>query len=293
MGQAVAALAPTIYAAAMTNPFLLVVFSLFCGTFLSFSSLSPLATLTRPPLTGVTVPAPSLPRFWRVWLYHLNPFTYLISGLVTNELHGLEIQCLDSEYSLIQPPSGQTCDDWLQPYLSVGGGYVLNGSASSDCQFCQYATGDGFYTPLGMNYDDRSKYAGWFFWYVVIFSLLVLFLDGFFLANGVQTARRRCTDSPLSFYDTATSSSTAFLPLLAPSSSLSATRSVETAVFYLRSLSPSLFHLLDRLPTLPYTLAYPPPQRSALQSLSRRPPRNLVRISSQPSFSLCVSSCNH
>ncbi|GAA6026255.1 hypothetical protein JCM10207_007194, partial [Rhodosporidiobolus poonsookiae] len=96
MGQAVAALAPTIYAAAMTNPFLLVVFSLFCG---------------------VTVPPPNLPHFFRVWLYYVDPFTWLISGLVMNELEGLDIRCLDREYRTIQPPSGQTCNDWMGPYI--------------------------------------------------------------------------------------------------------------------------------------------------------------------------------
>lgn len=152
MGQAVAALAPTIYAAAMTNPFLLVIFSLFCG---------------------VTIPKPDMPRFFRVWLYYLvrgslvppsttdvltvlvqNPMTWLIAGLVTNELHGLEIrvrpvsnaltqtcthelratQCLDSEYRTIQPPSGQSCQDWMGPYVENAGGYLLDPNATADCR---------------------------------------------------------------------------------------------------------------------------------------------------------------
>ncbi|GAA5871103.1 hypothetical protein JCM8547_005358, partial [Rhodosporidiobolus lusitaniae] len=109
MGQAVAALAPTIYAAAMTNPFLLVVFSLFCG---------------------VTVPPPQIPGAFRGWLYYLNPLTWLISGMVTNELEGLDIRCLDSEYRTITPPAGQTCGDWLNPYVEQAGGYILDANAS-------------------------------------------------------------------------------------------------------------------------------------------------------------------
>ncbi|GJN91548.1 hypothetical protein Rhopal_004571-T1 [Rhodotorula paludigena] len=159
MGQAVAALAPTIYAAAMTNPFLLVIFSLFCG---------------------VTIPKPDMPRFFRVWLYYLNPMTWLIAGLVTNELHGLEIQCLDSEYRTIQPPSGQSCQDWMGPYVENAGGYLLDPNATADCRYCQYSAGDQFTGPLEITYDDRSKYAGWFFVYSV-FNCLVTILGARFL----------------------------------------------------------------------------------------------------------------
>ncbi|GAA6025845.1 hypothetical protein JCM10207_002683 [Rhodosporidiobolus poonsookiae] len=154
MGQAVAALAPTIYAAAMTNPFLLVVFSLFCG---------------------VTVPPPNLPHFFRVWLYYVDPFTWLISGLVTNELEGLDIRCLDREYRTIQPPSGQTCNDWMGPYIEQAGGYLNNPNASADCQFCQYETGSEFFTPLGMEFSQRGAYIGYFVCYCVFNMALTVF----------------------------------------------------------------------------------------------------------------------
>ena len=48
LGQAIAALSPSIFIAATANPFLLVMFSLFCG---------------------VTVPPPQLPQFWLSWMY--------------------------------------------------------------------------------------------------------------------------------------------------------------------------------------------------------------------------------
>jgi ABC-type multidrug transport system permease subunit len=46
LGQAVAALSPSIVVAALFNPFLLVMFSVFCG---------------------VVAPKPQLPYFWRSW----------------------------------------------------------------------------------------------------------------------------------------------------------------------------------------------------------------------------------
>ncbi|CEQ38617.1 SPOSA6832_00050, partial [Sporobolomyces salmonicolor] len=146
LGQAVAALAPTIYSAAMTNPFLLVMFSLFCG---------------------VTIPKPEMPYFWRSWMLHLDPFTYIINGLVSNELHGLEITCKESEFSLFSPPSGQTCVQWAGPYISAVGGYLNNPNDSTNCQYCTYAVGDQFYTPLDISFGDRGKYIGYFFAYLV------------------------------------------------------------------------------------------------------------------------------
>ena len=50
LGQAIAALSPSIIIAALFNPFLLVLLTLFCG---------------------VTAPPGTLPYFWRVWMYQL------------------------------------------------------------------------------------------------------------------------------------------------------------------------------------------------------------------------------
>ncbi|BGP44752.1 ATP-binding cassette transporter snq2 [Rhodotorula kratochvilovae] len=153
MGQAVAALAPTMYAAAMTNPFLLVIFSLFCG---------------------VTIPKPNMPHFWRSWLYYLNPMTWLIAGLVSNELHGLQIRCLNSEYRTIEPPGGQTCEQWMGPYVGAAGGYLLNPNDTDACKYCQYSEGDQFYTPLEIEYGKRSSYAGWYFCYAIFNCIITV-----------------------------------------------------------------------------------------------------------------------
>ncbi|GAA5923733.1 uncharacterized protein JCM15063_003745 [Sporobolomyces koalae] len=146
LGQAVAALAPTVYSAAMTNPFLLVIFSLFCG---------------------VTITPPNMPAFFRAWLYHLDPFTYIIEGLVTNELHNLPIQCKDSEFRIFNPPGGQTCAEWAGAYISVVGGYLRQPDATANCQYCTYAVGDDFTNALGIEYSNRGRSIGFFVCYCV------------------------------------------------------------------------------------------------------------------------------
>jgi ATP-binding cassette subfamily G (WHITE) protein 2 (SNQ2) len=50
--------------------------------------------------------------------------------------------CTDTEFAVVAPPAGQTCAQYLGDFVSAAGGYVNNGDATADCQFCQYRTGD-------------------------------------------------------------------------------------------------------------------------------------------------------
>ena len=62
LGQMISALTPNTYIAVLLNPFIIIVFALFCG---------------------VTIPKPRIPKFWKAWLYQLDPFTRLIGGMVS------------------------------------------------------------------------------------------------------------------------------------------------------------------------------------------------------------------
>ena len=61
LGQAIAAATPNAYIGLLLNPFVVVVFAMFCG---------------------VTVPRDQIPGFWRSWLYELDPMTRIIGGMV-------------------------------------------------------------------------------------------------------------------------------------------------------------------------------------------------------------------
>lgn len=139
LGQMIAALAPSVYIAAMVNPFLLVLFSLFCG---------------------VTVPAPSMPYFWRSWMYPLDPYTRIIAGMVSTELHQLPITCIARELVTFTPPSGQTCQQWAGEFVSLAGGYLVDPTSTTACDYCQYSLGDQFYDALGVSFDTRWRDLG-------------------------------------------------------------------------------------------------------------------------------------
>jgi ABC-type multidrug transport system permease subunit len=55
----------------------------------------------------------------RSWMYYLDPFTRLIGGLVTNELHELQITCSDREFYRFAPPAGQTCQQWAGDFVCM------------------------------------------------------------------------------------------------------------------------------------------------------------------------------
>jgi ABC-type multidrug transport system permease subunit len=139
LGQMIAALTPTPFIAALTNPFVIIVFALFCG---------------------VAVPRPQIPGFWRAWLYQLDPFTRLIGGMVVTELHGEPVRCTSVEYNAFTAPAGQTCGEYMANFFAAGGpGYILDNS-TSNCQYCAYSVGDQFYEPLGYTFEHRWRELG-------------------------------------------------------------------------------------------------------------------------------------
>lgn len=136
LGQVIAALTPTVQVAVLFNPAIMVTLSTFCG---------------------VNIPYPSMIHFWRSWLYQLNPFTRVLAAALSTELHGLEIRCKPDEFAVFSPPSGQTCSAWASDFVNVAGGYLNNPNDTENCQYCQYAVGDDFYTPLNISFDHRWR----------------------------------------------------------------------------------------------------------------------------------------
>lgn len=141
LGQAVAAVSPSVFVAAKSTPPMVVVFSLLCG---------------------VTIPKPQIPKFWRSWLYELNPLTRLVSGLLANEMHGLKITCAPKEYNVFQPPTSQSCAQWANPFIQTSGGYLLNPNDTSDCRYCQYNVGDEYLKTVEVEFGNRYRDLGIF-----------------------------------------------------------------------------------------------------------------------------------
>jgi len=154
MGQALSALTPSLFISSQFDPFIMVTFSLFCG---------------------VTIPAPQMPAGYRTWLYQLNPFTRLISGMVVTALHELPVQCEPRELNAFTAPSNATCGEYMEPFFARGGPGYLVSNSTQDCEYCAYKVGDEFYGPLGLSFDNRWRDLGIYVAFIAS-NLIILFM---------------------------------------------------------------------------------------------------------------------
>lgn len=139
LGQMVAALTPSPFISALLNPFIIITFALFCG---------------------VTIPKNSIPKFWRAWLYQLDPFTRLIGGMVVTELHDRPVKCSTGELQRFSSLPGQSCGEYMAPFFERGGlGYLVS-NATDMCEYCAYKVGDQFYTGLDFKFENRWRDLG-------------------------------------------------------------------------------------------------------------------------------------
>lgn len=157
LGQMVGALTPSPFIASLLNPPLVIIFSLFCG---------------------VAIPKPLIPKFWRVWLYELDPFTRLISGMVTTELHGREVVCKQEELNIFDAPDGMNCGEYMSNFfnneLRPGPGYLVK-NATQACEYCAFKVGDEFYQTFEMDFNTRWRDLGIFAAFIAS-NIIILFL---------------------------------------------------------------------------------------------------------------------
>lgn len=154
LGQGLAALTPSTRISSQFDPFLIIIFALFCG---------------------VTIAPPQMPAFFRTWLYQLNPFTRLIAGMVTTALHKLPVNCRENEFNRFTSPNGTSCGDYMKSFFANNGAGYLANNETENCSYCAYKVGDEFYNRLGMSFDNRWRDAG--IYIIFIFSnLAIIFL---------------------------------------------------------------------------------------------------------------------
>ncbi|KAF8625158.1 hypothetical protein AX15_005532 [Amanita polypyramis BW_CC] len=82
-------------------------------------------------------------KWWR-WMYRLSPYTYLIEGLLGQAIGHKPISCSPVEFITLNPPSGLTCGQYMNPFITSAGGYLANPSATSACRFCSVHSTDQF-----------------------------------------------------------------------------------------------------------------------------------------------------
>jgi ATP-binding cassette subfamily G (WHITE) protein 2 (SNQ2) len=150
LGQTISALTPSSYTASLLTPFLLIVFSLFCG---------------------VTIPPPSIPVFWK-WLYHLNPLTYLVGGMIETELYNRPVECKGTELSVFDPLPDQSCWQYAAAFLERSSGYLANPNATVACEYCPFTNVEAYAAQFKLSWGQRWRDLG--ILSVYVFSTLII-----------------------------------------------------------------------------------------------------------------------
>lgn len=118
---------------------------------------------------GVLATPDTMPRFW-IFMYRLSPFTYLVSAMLSTAVANADIRCAANELLLFQPPDGQTCIEYMKPYITALGGYLTNEDATSDCSYCTVDKTNTFLAGARSYYSDRWRNFG-IIWAYIIFNI--------------------------------------------------------------------------------------------------------------------------
>lgn len=125
---------------------------------------------------GVVQPVSVMPSFW-TFVYKVSPYTYVVQNLVGSFLHGRGVSCGASEYSFLDPPSGQTCGEYMADYIALSGGYLENSLATSNCAYCAYLNADEYLSTIGIKYSYVWRNVGFFCVYAIfnVVACIVLY----------------------------------------------------------------------------------------------------------------------
>jgi ATP-binding cassette subfamily G (WHITE) protein 2 (PDR) len=107
----------------------------------------------------VLVPGNALPRFW-IFMYRVSPFTYLVGGMLSVGVANTQVNCSPTELLRFTPAPGQTCAEYMQPWLSTQGGNLLNPQSSGECEFCALDSTNAFLAQFEISYADRWRNFG-------------------------------------------------------------------------------------------------------------------------------------
>jgi len=129
------------------------------------SGLVSLLTLMSILFNGVLQTPDNLPGFW-LFMYRVSPFTYWIGGIVATMLSGREVVCSSSEVLVFNPPSGQTCGQYLTAYAEAAMGTIQNPDATSSCQYCAISNSDQFLASVNIYYSERWRNFGILFAFI-------------------------------------------------------------------------------------------------------------------------------
>ena len=103
-------------------------------------------------------------------MYRVSPLTYLVGGEAAIAIAKRTVRCADNELAVFDPPSGQTCGQYLAKYLTTAAGQLYNENATSGCEYCPLRSGAQYLAGQRISYDQRWRNFG-ILWAFIIFNI--------------------------------------------------------------------------------------------------------------------------
>lgn len=125
--------------------------------------------------TSVLATKETLPGFW-IFMYRVSPFTYLISAMLSTAVADADVYCSDIEFTIFNPPSGQTCGEYMSSFISFAGGTISNPAAVADCRYCSLSSTNTFLSALSIEYSERWRNFGLMLCYAVFNLCMAVFI---------------------------------------------------------------------------------------------------------------------
>lgn len=143
-----AAYSPNAVTAALVNPLLIGVVSSLLFSEATVGQLKPLAFIQLVSFSGVLVPYSQITPFWRYTIYYVNPFNYLMGGMLVFPIWDVDVECRMEEFARFTPPQGQTCQAYMAPFMEANPGYLQDPQSTTECLYCIYSKGSISATPF-------------------------------------------------------------------------------------------------------------------------------------------------
>ncbi|CCF55557.1 hypothetical protein KAFR_0A01180 [Kazachstania africana CBS 2517] len=121
---------------------------------------------------GILQPKEKMPGVLKA-IYDTSPFTYVVQSLVAPLVHKKKVVCNKNDFFVLDPPSGQTCFQYMESYIDQHAGYLSNPTATSDCEYCPYSYQSDVVTQFNVKWSYRWRNFG-FMWIYICFNLFAM-----------------------------------------------------------------------------------------------------------------------
>ncbi|KAI5955256.1 CDR3 [Candida jiufengensis] len=151
---------------------------------------------------GVIATKDFMPRFW-IFLYRFNPFTYLVSSMLSIGIGNSRVRCSEKELIHFPPqnPGIQKCKDYMGAYISIAGGYLTNPEATDNCTFCRMDTTNQFLSSLSISIHNYGRDTGVFIAFIVFNMIMTAFLYWLFRVPKGSRAKNNNWFARLTFHN--------------------------------------------------------------------------------------------